>query len=296
MRLLVVTGLWPTDDAPTAGTFVRERLENTNAVVIAARSYRRGPLFRYARMLLCALTVRGQFDGVEAHVLFPAGMIGLLASRIRRIPLVVVVHGSDISYTARRGRLIRYLSKVVARSANQLIANSRATQRQLLDLGADAQIISPGVDLTLFRPSPRTQPGRVLYLGGAAAHKGVRVARRCADTLAGPGLRVIPPDEVPTLMADHDIVLVPSEREGFGLVAAQAIASGRWVVASGAGGLPEVVLDGVNGTLVTGGDFQSAITSVPNYDPTAVAATAGRFDIRLTRDAFSDLWKSLTSS
>ena len=90
-------------------------------------------------------------------------------------------------------------------------------------------------------------------------------------------MREIPPAEVPALIAAHDVVLVPSLEEGFGVVAAEAIASGRWVVASSVGGLPEVVEDGVNGALVGDGRFAEAIASVPDYDPQAVSGTAARF-------------------
>jgi mannosyltransferase len=51
-----------------------------------------------------------------------------------------------------------------------------------------------------------------------------------------------------------DVVAVPSRFEGFGLVAAEAMAAGRPVVASAVDGLEEVVEDGVTGLLVPPGD------------------------------------------
>jgi len=51
-----------------------------------------------------------------------------------------------------------------------------------------------------------------------------------------------------------DLVAMPSRSESFGLVAAEAQASGTPVLAAGVGGLRSVVADGISGRLVTGHD------------------------------------------
>lgn len=60
--------------------------------------------------------------------------------------------------------------------------------------------------------------------------------------------------DVPRLLAAIDLVLMPSQSEGLGLAAIEALAAARPVIAFAAGGLPEVVQDGVNGRLVPPGD------------------------------------------
>jgi glycosyltransferase involved in cell wall biosynthesis len=70
--------------------------------------------------------------------------------------------------------------------------------------------------------------------------------------------------DVPELMAAMDVVAVPSLREVFGLVAVEAMALARPVVASAVGGLPEVVEDGVTGILI------------PPRDPSALAEAVTR--------------------
>jgi glycosyltransferase involved in cell wall biosynthesis len=69
----------------------------------------------------------------------------------------------------------------------------------------------------------------------------------------------IPRDIVPKYYAASDVVVVPSLQEAWGLVATEAMACGRPVVASRVGGLPDQVIDGYNGFLV------------PPKDPKALA-------------------------
>ena len=57
------------------------------------------------------------------------------------------------------------------------------------------------------------------------------------------------------LLSCADLFLLPSESESFGLAALEAMACGAPVVTSDAGGLPEVVQDGVTGHLLPVGDI-----------------------------------------
>lgn len=296
MRLLVVTARYPTPDRPAAGAFVRDRLNDPSLVstVIAPPSYATPGWRRYLAMLWSGLTQRGRFDGVEGHFVLPSGAIALLAARLRRLPLVIVAHGGDVRDMANRNAAYRWLARRVVRGADAVVTNSLDTAGLVAQLGVRATVISPGIELSRFGPTARPAQRRVLYLGGDVAHKGVDVARDLADTLLGPGIREVDPSEIPALIGSHTVVLVPSLAEPFGLVAAEAIASGRWVVARTVGGLLDVVTDGVNGTLVSDdGDFADALARVPDYDPVTLASTAGRFSIEEHRRRMADIWSAV---
>lgn len=150
------------------------------------------------------------------------------------------------------------------------------------------EIVPNGVDLATFQPGADwpTDDGYVLFVGRLVAQKGVTfllealsvVLQRCPDTrllVVGDGelelflKRItrylgIPhrvtfldwttgPDLV-SLYQRAKFVVVPSYYEPFGIVALEAMACGRAVIASRTGGLAEIVTDGVNGFLVEVGN------------------------------------------
>jgi glycosyltransferase involved in cell wall biosynthesis len=112
----------------------------------------------------------------------------------------------------------------------------------------------PGALLVVIGDGPERGPSEALAQDlGMARH--VRFLGRRAD--------------VPRLLAAVDLVLMPSQSEGLGLAAIEALAASRPVIAFAAGGLPEVVADRVNGRLVPAGDCDAFAAAViePLRDP-----------------------------
>ncbi len=111
-------------------------------------------------------------------------------------------------------------------------------------------------------------PGLRVTLAGGLPHapKGERRWRRRIDDALGAGRIEVPvevPVEVPGFLPHRaalaaivaaDVVVVPSRLETFGLVAEEAMAAGRCVVASAAGALGERLRDGVDSLVVPVGD------------------------------------------
>jgi L-malate glycosyltransferase len=91
-------------------------------------------------------------------------------------------------------------------------------------------------------------------------------------------------DAVAPLLAGADLFMLPSQTESFGLSALEALASGAPVVGSRAGGLVEVVKEGVTGALREIGDVDgmaaAAIEILGDRDRWQAMSTAAAADAR----------------
>ena len=93
-------------------------------------------------------------------------------------------------------------------------------------------------------------------------------------------------DDVPALLRAADVVCIPSRSEGFGLVAIEAMAAGRPVVATSVGGLPEVIVDGETGLLVNENQIADALSALLTDTSRARAmGAAGRARVEARYDA-----------
>ncbi|MFE4572191.1 N-acetyl-alpha-D-glucosaminyl L-malate synthase BshA [Paenibacillus chitinolyticus] len=212
------------------------------------------------------------------------------------LKVVTTLHGTDITVLAQDqsiSDLIRYAineSDAVTAVSNDLIAETRET----LDISRDIDLTYNFVDkrvyyprdvkslrkefarddekillhISNFRPVKRVTdvvdifkrvsekiPSRLLFVGeGPELSKVISYVKELglSDRVNFCGKQ----DDVAQLISLGDVMLLPSEKESFGLVALEAMACGVPTVGSIAGGIPELVTHGETGFLAEIGDTE----------------------------------------
>jgi glycosyltransferase involved in cell wall biosynthesis len=118
-------------------------------------------------------------------------------------------------------------------------------------------ISSKGVDVLLKAcASIRHQGTWVLHVAGSGP-EGERLQALAATLKLQDRVRFmgsVPPEQVPELLADSAVLILPSYREGRSNAVLEGMASGRVVVASDIPGVRELIHHGENGLLFKAGD------------------------------------------
>ena len=194
-------------------------------------------------------------------------------------------------------RAAEWLAPVVIRRADATRALSRFTSSLIEEVrGRPADAVFPTYsDLSAFTAEPvRELPERptALFVGMLEAYKNVdglaaawrRVVLDMPEArlvIVGRGTQqevvdrlvhdlpaqvehvpVLEPDEVARALDEATLLVLPSWPEGLGRVVIEAFARGRGVVATDAGGIPDLVTNGVEGLLIPPGDEDALVAAL----------------------------------
>ena len=109
--------------------------------------------------------------------------------------------------------------------------------------------------------------------------------------------------DIPRIIASLDLLVLTSEKEHFGRVLIEAMACAKPVVATNAGGVPEIVKDGETGILVPPKDSsamaEAIITLLQDKERARRMGLAGRervekmFDIKENARKTEEIYKNL---
>lgn len=265
MRTIVVTNMAPGPDAPGRGVFVRDQvaaLERLGADVTLAE-FAPGDYARAVPALRRTARREGPFDLVHAHF----GLTAFPALAIPARARVLTVHGTDVRHP-RTGRLTRLIARrmdLVAAVSHDLGVDLAGPARRGTPLpalgrrGLPTAVLPCGVAVDRFRPVPRADARARL---GLPQHESCilfpaapeRAAKRFDLVLeAADGARIhtlgdVDPADVPLWMNAANIVVLPSDAEGFGLAVLEALACDVPVITTPVGIHPQA-LAGVAGAV-----------------------------------------------
>jgi teichuronic acid biosynthesis glycosyltransferase TuaC len=232
--------------------------------------------YAYLGKLLRAMHDKFTFDLIHAHYASPCGVVALLAQRWMKVPIVLSVHGADVTYTAKQNPISAAIIHWVFRNVDMVISNSSWTKQQVINYGADpdrSKIVYLGGN-----PEKETKLGDnnsnvaiILSVGYLEERKGHEYVLRSIEQLVNKGYKLkylIVGDgpryeylknlsdrlgisnvvrfegykshaEVWTYFANCDIFVLPSWDEAFGVVYIEALGLGKPVIGCENEGGPE---------------------------------------------------------
>jgi glycosyltransferase involved in cell wall biosynthesis len=242
---------------PERGSFVRDQVDalrglgewevelfefapGAKALPRAARDLRR----RYARE---------RFDVVHAHF----GLTAWPALAVKAHGRALTLHGTDVRHPRTRlaTRAVLPQMRLVAAVSEALLAEIPGRRAR-----ARALVLPCGVDMERFQAIPRARAwGELLdadhpyLLFPADPDRPEKRYDRAISLANAIGVRLltlggIEPERVPLYVNGAQAVIVPSEREGFGLAVLEALACDVPVLATPVG-IHAQALEGVSGTL-----------------------------------------------
>ena len=257
--------------------------------------------WRMARRAL-ALVRTWQPDVVHLHSSFAGLMLRPLLALQPRPRVVYCAHGwaFDRRVSSLSNRMSAFVERMLSGLTDAIVCVSDKDRQTALAVGLPARrlvVIPNGIrDLDVTVGGSREEalarwpvgPRRLLFVGRFDQQKGIDIL---AQTMRGLGDRAfavivgapvvgdqqpelpgncvvtgwLSRDEIAALCAAAEVLVMPSRWEGLPLVALEALRAGLPVVSSAVGGLPEVVLPGLNGELVPSlraEDFVATLTQL----------------------------------
>ncbi len=276
-------------------------------------------------------------DVIHAHTLFSSGYLAYQLYQKYGIPYIVAVRNTDVNIFFRYMPHLRHIGREIALNAKKVIFISPAYQQQVVgkylpDSIDDKSIVIPNGINPLFlnnisQHQPATDAIRLIYTGKIEKNKNIDTLIRVSDKLVASGKKVTlcmvgklidqcykslieqrdyidyydqsSQEEVMHYMRQHDIFIMPSYHETFGLVYAEAMSQGLPVIYTRGQGFDGYFEDGEIGYSVSATNLEEIIQRITeiyaHYKTISDQCInlVQRFDWQQIAKEYSQIYKSL---
>ncbi len=265
-RVLMVSGVYPTEQLPHKGTFIKSQVDSLLAAGLEVEVIhpKPGPVpLRYASasMQVFWKTLMGKYDIVHGHY----GLWCLITRLQWTTPVVASFLGDDLLGTvtaeghySSKGAFVARVSRWLSRHVDAVIVKSEG-MKKVASAGDTVFVIPNGVDFEQFRPIPRAEARAALgwepdryyilfcndpaipvknYPLAWAAVENLRARGTSAELVVASG---IPYAKIPLYMNASNALILSSLAEGSPNVVKEAMACCIPVVASDVGDVAEVI-------------------------------------------------------
>jgi L-malate glycosyltransferase len=219
------------------------------------------------------ILANNQIDIIHSHLSYPAGFLGTLLQRNKKIPNVLTEHSRVTKYF--RSWVHKLCVRYALKNSASLVAVSNSLKEEIISLSnRPLNIITNFVDIGRFELSKTKSEGElnIGFLGELGSYnKGLDILLKAVSTLkenhfalhiGGNGKLLstyrdlakqlgleanckfygeILPEDVPSFYSKLDLFVLPSHYETFGIVLIEAMACGIPVIATKCGGPEEIV-------------------------------------------------------
>lgn len=239
---------------------------------------------------------------LNPHWIIPQGFVAVLIKLLLRSKVVISVHGADVyTLNTKRMRqlkswILKHADAVVCNSTATEAACQELYKRDfhIIPMGVDTGLFKQRA------PKQAGQTFELLFVGRLTKQKGVHYLLEATKLLKEQGAPIhttvvgegnarndlekyvqdndlaqmvtftggLPHEQLAEYYAKADVFVGPSiedtngAKEAFGLVFAEASATGVPVIATSTGGIQDIIKDGVNGLIVTQKDASAIATAV----------------------------------
>ncbi|EMK3322735.1 glycosyltransferase [Vibrio vulnificus] len=223
----------------------------------------------YLLLWVLYFSIRFKSEVIHVHWAYPIGYAATVAGKIAKIPVVVTCHGSDIHTNPNAYKFIRSRTNACLKNAHSIMVVGHSLKNILIEnfsIPSSKIFVTPnGLDLKYYKPqavSPKSSKDKVVvgFVGNLNTTKGADLLPSIYEKLTelidskvklvvvGDGplkaelTRIFEGEEVKFLghiarqkvvdvIRECDLIVMPSRKEGFGIIALESFLLGTPCIA-----------------------------------------------------------------